>query len=274
MGSKFTEILIQFIRFIRHRLLYWLPKNYLAKIREITLQIMYMLSKSGRKVYVAGQQPIYVEWSRSAVDFNTWEYGFTSSFIKKIHKGSIVFDIGASLGEWSVLAASLSGYENIYIFEPNPQSWKHIEKIFLLNKIKFPGGIFNGFAANNDNYAENISLNIKQWPKRIEGDVFFENLYETKNLQCIKVDTYCNLINTYPDIIKIDVEGAEGEVIRGCENVLKNNKPIIFLSLHPNLIKKYNDSVNNIFSFLEQLGYKNKLLADESHEQHWLFEKI
>jgi hypothetical protein len=49
----------------------------------------------------------------------------------------------------------------------------------------------------------------------------------------VKLDTFCELENLIPDVIKIDVEGAEGMVLRGALQILRRFRPVLVASLHP-----------------------------------------
>jgi hypothetical protein len=48
----------------------------------------------------------------------------------------------------------------------------------------------------------------------------------------ITVDTFVTLSGVLPDLIKMDVEGAEFDVLSGAEDTLRTAKPILFLSVH------------------------------------------
>ncbi len=39
-----------------------------------------------------------------------------------------------------------------------------------------------------------------------------------------------------PNIIKIDVEGFEGQVLKGMQNLIAKSKPLIFMEVHPHLL--------------------------------------
>ena len=53
-----------------------------------------------------------------------------------------------------------------------------------------------------------------------------------------------------PDLIKIDVEGAEPGVLKGMEKVLGEYSPTIFVALDSKEKRK------NIFNFLKKMKYK------------------
>lgn len=58
-----------------------------------------------------------------------------------------------------------------------------------------------------------------------------------------------------PDFIKIDVEGAEFEVLKGSQKILKFKKPLILISIHSENLK------NEILFFLKKIGYKEKIIS-------------
>ena len=265
------EAVAQQLRNLRHGLLANLPTPLYLVARLVALSTLDLLSQGrGRRVQVAGIYPLQVEWQRSAVDFTTWEAEFIKSFGKALEETKLVFDIGASIGEWSALAATLVGSKNVHVFEPNLASWKHIQKVFQLNCLPPPAGIFPGFAANSDSFTCEVLTSAKslKWPLIAEGAAGFENLSNPKKLPLIKLDTYCERLGVTPSVIKIDVEGAEGEVLRGSQNLLEKFHPLIFLSLHPWALKDFSDSKTDLLNWIENRGYNCSLLATE-HEEHW-----
>ena len=81
-----------------------------------------------------------------------------------------------------------------------------------------------------------------------------------------------NLLTTYyrplvNALWKIDVEGAEWDLLKGAENILKSRKPILFLSLHPEALAKRGVSTESIISWLREFGYKVEIISQD-HEIH------
>jgi hypothetical protein len=70
-----------------------------------------------------------------------------------------------------------------------------------------------------------------------------------------------------PDIIKIDVEGAEWDVLKGAEKTLERNHPILFLSLHPRALAIRGESPDMVLDWLKQRGYSHEVIAQD-HEIH------
>lgn len=267
------ERLAQGLRQIRYRYFRNLGRIFYRPIRQSVMSLLYLLSLGkGRRVKIAGVYPLQVEWERIAVDFNTFEAAFCESFAGALKEPKIVFDIGASVGEWTAFAATLVGPERVHIFEPNPQSWKDIAKVFKLNSLAAAGGIFPGFAADFDAFEPRVleKAAARKWPPRIRGEHFFETIKNKKDIPVIKMDTYCERLKAIPSVMLIDVEGSEGEVLRGSEEILNKFHPVIFLSLHPKALQDFGDTKAGLIGRIEQLGYGSRLISVD-HEEHWLF---
>ncbi|NMF60428.1 FkbM family methyltransferase [Pseudanabaena yagii] len=268
------EMLAQGMRSLRHGVLSQIPKPLYVFARQLSLLTLNAISLGkGRSVKVAGIYPLQVEWERSSVDFTTWEAEFIKEFGKTLQTKRVVFDVGASIGEWSALASTLVGSENVHVFEPDLPSFKNIEIVFKLNNLSAPAGIFSGFLANQDSFEEDIwqQVSSHQFPPKVNGQAGFQSIKYPQDLPIAKLDTYCLKTKVIPEVIKIDVEGAEGEVLRGGEYVLQNYHPIIFLSLHPWALQDFGDTKSDLLNWIEQKGYVCRLLAID-HEEHWICE--
>jgi len=58
-----------------------------------------------------------------------------------------------------------------------------------------------------------------------------------------------------PDLMKIDVEGAEGLVLKGAMETLKVHRPTIFLETYKNLMSRHGNTPEELFSELKDFGY-------------------
>jgi len=68
-------------------------------------------------------------------------------------------------------------------------------------------------------------------------------------------DVLCNQRQFAPDTIKIDVEGHEIKVLRGLMQTITQNRPLIFLEIHPRRIVHEGNSISEIATLLSPLGY-------------------
>jgi hypothetical protein len=74
------------------------------------------------------------------------------------------------------------------------------------------------------------------------------------------------------DAITVDVEGAEFEVMKGAELTLRKERPLVWLSVHPDLMQRdYGvEHVEELFDFMTSCGYGREYLGTD-HEQHHFF---
>ena len=72
----------------------------------------------------------------------------------------------------------------------------------------------------------------------------------------ITLDTVCNLYDIIPDLIKIDVEGAEYEVLRGSARLASHQSSRFFVEVHANPSLPLMKNAANLMGWCEQVGYK------------------
>lgn len=93
-------------------------------------------------------------------------------------------------------------------------------------------------------------------------------------INTISIDEYVNFQKIVPTYIKLDVEGAEYQTIKGAETTIKNHKPKLAISLYhkyndlweiPNLIKSINPNYNFYLEHHTNNWYETILYAIEDN---------
>jgi FkbM family methyltransferase len=145
-----------------------------------------------------------------------WEPLETQLFIKLLSDQPRVLDIGANIGWFTCIGAKITGLRGIFFaFEPDPDN----------------------FSALINNVTSNRLFNVR--PFRIalgnedqEGKLFLshENLGDHRinavegrphiPIQIAKLDTVLSGLNFAPDLLKIDVQGAETVAFEGGRNAI------------------------------------------------------
>ena len=72
----------------------------------------------------------------------------------------------------------------------------------------------------------------------------------------ISLDDFCVEHDLAPDVMKMDVEGAEMLVLRGAKKTLARYRPLLYLSVHPSQLAALGQSVEELGDFLRELGYE------------------
>jgi FkbM family methyltransferase len=69
------------------------------------------------------------------------------------------------------------------------------------------------------------------------------------------LDDFCRSRRIVPDVIKIDVEGAELKALRGAETFLRSRRGSILLEVHPWAMGEFGDTQEAMWSWLDSLGW-------------------
>lgn len=172
--------------------------------------------------------------SNSIRKYKIWEPNITDIWInilKDSNKDELVVDVGANIGYYSLLSAAF-GF-NCYSFEPEKENLKRFKSSIMLNLFYNKIKIFENIVYKESN----IKLDLKRVPGKNKNNgclsisnVFnkINNIVDTGNNLSIKLD---DVISNDKKIciLKIDVEGAELDVIHGCMNILKNKQVKYFI---------------------------------------------
>lgn len=163
----------------------------------------------------------------------------------------ICFDIGANVGIYSLLFAKYSKF--VYAFEPFPRNLKFLNKTINLNKVEnvkiIPYAVTNKEGVSWFQEGENVA----------EGKLSPGGALKVKT---ISLDNFIKKKGIEPNLLKIDVEGAELSVLEGAKNYMLENKPVLLIETHGETLKK------NCFKFLDEIGYKKVIPIDsESIEE-------
>lgn len=203
-----------------------------------------------------------------------WEKNRLRSMYKNLGINDVIYYVGGEEGEMVALC-QIWGAETV-IFEPNPKVWSHYPLIWKSNNLNKPLACIPGFASDKINNLSRIYYN--EWPPEVNSQIEaahgFKELYlegDSYGQTTIDSCVYENNVKP-PTAISLDVEGSEGRVLRGAEAVLKEFKPKIWLSGHPEfMMQQWSEYLYDLRFWLWGLGYKETLL-DYQHEVHLYYE--
>lgn len=173
---------------------------------------------------------------------------------KYIKENSVIFDIGASIGVYSVRIANKVKGSKVYSFEPSPKNFDKLCKNIWnanLDNIVMPFDI----ALTNCNTIQDFYVSSCIYKSSLFKNEALKGteIVNKIKVKCYTIDTIIeDLELEEPDVIKIDTEGSEYNILLGAKNLLTNKKPILFIEPHGQ-DRKVNDK---IIEYLKQFGYK------------------
>lgn len=216
----------------------------------------------------------------------TWEQPRFQHMEKHLLPGMKLFDVGSEQGYMSaVYARFVGGGENMVLMEPVPQVWPNARTIWQANNLNTPCGVWCGLVSSTSWVAEMHDFDYGYrdgWPTCAFGDQLLDATkfrYEHEHRHCtdaITIDDFVWKTNIIPDAITIDVEGYEPSVIAGGIEVIRQYRPLIWVSVHKptenNILYKFTgeDHLLGMHQTLLNFGYEPEFIGEE-HEAYWAY---
>jgi FkbM family methyltransferase len=171
--------------------------------------------------------------------------------------GDVFLDVGAYVGWYTIQAAKAVGSSGrVIALEPDTQNRLQLEENLALNSL--PECTVVPVAA----WFEAAEIG---W--RADGVPVWSKVDQTRagSVRAVTIDSLVSDLGlTNVNWIKMDIEGAEIEALRGAETVLSRFRPVLFIEIHETL-----DAVSR---FLTKAGYViEKSEFDEPPDRHgWI----
>jgi FkbM family methyltransferase len=174
---------------------------------------------------------------RSIYFYGEYEPDLTSLFSEIVRPGTVIYDVGANAGYFSLTGRDLGG--QVHAFEPNPALWRLLERSLSLR----PGGVTVNRAACSDqvgtttlhlNESSNTGMSTVS---PTDGSSLGRPSGLSVDVPMLTLDDYSASTGSTPDVIKVDVEGHEREVLSGAERVIRENRPTVIVETgHPEVM--------------------------------------
>ena len=188
--------------------------------------------------------------------------------------GDIVVDVGAHIGLYSLIAAKRVGPGGkVIAIEPDPENFKILRKNILLNRSK------NIEALECAAYSAREKLKLFL-PELEQGRTIFNTVMQDRaktsiNFLEVEANTLDNILEskniTEVNWIKIDVEGAELEVLKGAVNTLSSNRDLTLLvEVHGDA--NYKPILEIFQEYKFQIDYEEKYYP--SNDRHIIARKL
>lgn len=181
--------------------------------------------------------------------FESWMWNHLN-----LGKGDVFVDVGAHIGKYTVLIAKVVGDEGLVIaVEPHPENYKTLMENVKLNNLK--NVIALRMAAWSKEGKLKLFIGDSHSHHSIIRDYGFGSIYvQARTLDKVFEELKVEKI----DYIKIDVEGAELEVLKGLVKTFKKHSPTVIVEVwkDPTKIKK-------IMNFVHKIGYEMRQISPE-----------
>ena len=199
----------------------------------------------------------------------TWNSDEYDAFRRDVRPGDVVFDVGANVGAYTMLFAHWVGDQGrVFAFEPAPAPLSGLRRLLDANGLT--SRVTASAAAVSDKEAEAVFITHADGSSRLVQHAS----PATVNVSTVTVDTVCRRERVSPRLLKIDVEGAELEVLRGARDtiVAGGDGLKVYVEMHPSLWSDFTTTRAAIEQELARLGRRAERL--DGHPAIWNIEGV
>ena len=185
--------------------------------------------------------------------------------IQHLKQGDTFADVGAHFGFFSLLAAQLTGPSGkVFAFEPSHNSFQVLQENTLGSK--------SVIAINKAVNEQHLGITeFHEFPARLSefSSIFVDQLNKdewisqatVRSIPTISLDGYFAESPVRPNIVKIDVEGAESLVVKGMRQIVQQSRPIVIMEYlnYPETGPQYREAAR----LLRKWGYEPRQMTPE-----------
>ncbi|MDF1734033.1 MAG: FkbM family methyltransferase [Minwuia sp.] len=162
----------------------------------------------------------------------TWEQDVTTALAAEVTQGMVCYDIGSHRGFMAGVMAA-SGAAEVICFEPNPENAATIEDLIALNPAMRLS--LQTCAVG----AEDTTATFEVMPETSMGKLSSSSFQHGTDgqtrieVQVVRLDTLVDRqVIAPPDLLKIDIEGAEQDALLGAESTVARFRPVLLIEVH------------------------------------------
>jgi FkbM family methyltransferase len=172
-----------------------------------------------------------IDWNRfRSFVYGSWEPDVVNVVATQVGPGETVIDIGAHIGYYTLLFAKCVGETGqVVSFEPLPANFVLLQKNAELNHLEQVRVIEMAVFSRT---AELVISASDDMANPGDASVLSPKSEKTFQVSAITLDAFVAKAGLKPDFIKMDVEGAEHDVLVGARETIAKYRPKMLIELH------------------------------------------
>jgi len=217
----------------------------------------YVLSIEDKTIEYSTEDSYSKHWFFPRLDGKIHEKKATLLLIESLKSAKCFVDIGAHLGFYTCVASKIMPDGIVYSFEMDNQAYDLLIRNSEVNNCRN----VEAFQVAVSDIDDEVYYNKKRHTPYPGLRLSTLNEEESKHIKTISVksitlDGFFVNKKVKPDILKVDVEGAEMKALSGMKNILNTCDVKLFLELHPNKLEIFQSSASEVVSTLLSYGFK------------------
>ena len=189
---------------------------------------------------------MYLDASRSAAQRMLYVMG--ERFVQErsllaglVRPGMCVVDVGANIGYYLLMFERLVGERGrVTCIEPSPDNLVELRRNIEAN----------GF---QNVVLHEVAVGAAPGWVSVSGGINCGIVAAADGRSEVPLERLDALVNGPVDLVKIDVEGYEGQVLDGSVDLLRRDRPVLFLEVHPHLLRHFGNTAGSVVERLRPI---------------------
>jgi FkbM family methyltransferase len=198
--------------------------------------------------------------SQSIIEHAIYEPHVTAALKRELREDHVFLDIGASIGWYTLLAASILRRGKVIAVEPLYSNLQLLYQNLIRNEFR---NVFVFPYAATDQSAV-LQLNFVQTNAYVTAANNTSHAY--RYVQGVKLD---DILGQEPkiDVVKIDIEGHEPFALKGMDGLIRQHRPILVSEYHPKALRAHSnlEPCSYLRSILD-FGYQLSVIDPQGQE--------
>ncbi|HEX2202620.1 MAG TPA: FkbM family methyltransferase [Longimicrobium sp.] len=191
--------------------------------------------------------------------FVTWNPAEYAAFRAASARGGVALDVGANVGAYTLLFARwVHPGGRVYAFEPAPEAFDGLVRHLLLNELREVVTPVCAAVSSSSGSAALVADGVAGTNRLAPSSSGSASGDRTARVETVSLDDFCAREGVAPTVIKVDVEGAELEVLRGARQTLRRVGAglAVFVEMHPTLWKEMGIGREDVIAELASQGLR------------------
>jgi FkbM family methyltransferase len=236
----------------------FLRRIYVSTYHKVAPDDVALVQVQNNQMYVNPQdEPL----GRSLATEGIYEGYETSLFRSFVKGGMTVIDIGANVGYYTLIAAELVGETGkVFAFEPEPGNFDLLSRNIRLNNYANVDAVQKAVSKGTESITLYIDRGNFGNRSLAKGNILVDG--GAVEIETVSLDEFCasHLNGRRLDVLKIDAQGAEGLILMGAKETLKEYAPTIFMEFEPEMLRNIGTDPVDLLDDFSALGYHFRLL--------------